>query len=235
LTFGIFFVCIVLAIWRKWFSWSFILIYTALFASFIFSPASAFINNTQVPTEIAWRFSIGWLTFALLTLVMIFDKILQRIKNHIKGQQLIQICLLVLVTLIGMGIIWRDRELTYYVPENMIVLEDQYRESVGINGYHSAIDYVHKNIRNSVIQVENAQLFYFYGRGYSNSPTKLDYPLGRANTVKQLDPEYFAIFQTPWFEGQQEGFPPNIDQPDWLNHWQLVYSDSQGRLYKKKN
>ena len=61
-----------------------------LFASFILTPASAFLNNTQVPAQIAWRFAVTLLVYVLLLLLLSFEKFILAVYNWITGKELPQ-------------------------------------------------------------------------------------------------------------------------------------------------
>ena len=124
-----------------------------------------------------------------------------------------------------------------YTPQNTGILEDQFAQSVGVDGYYSAYDYVQRNIRNAVIQVENGLPIYLYGPGFTNTPTKLQYPVGAANLVEQSEPDYFVIFRTRWQEdpnGVVGEFPDYLNVESWMEKWSLIYQDEQGRVYERK-
>ena len=116
--------------------------------------------------------------------------------------------------------IWSERGLLITHPEMEIVLHDQYHQSVGVNGYHSAYDYVQKNITHSVVNIENGLPYYLYDPQITNSVTR------------SRSADYVVYLQTPWIN--EGGYPDNLDQPDWQKAWQLVYEDGEGRVYKRK-
>ena len=106
-------------------------------------------------------------------------------------------------------------------PANAIVLRDQFREPVGVDGYHSPYDYVYQNVRNSVVWVENGLPFYAYGPGFTNSVTR----------TRKAD--YLVALQTAWFGGDP-AYPGMLSDPAWDQNWQLIYADSEGRVYQRR-
>jgi hypothetical protein len=108
------------------------------------------------------------------------------------------------------------------VPGGDLVLRDQFKSSVGLNGYFSAYDYVQKNVHNSIVIVENGLPYYLYDNNLTNSVTR------------SHDADYFVAFKTAWTAGRKEGFPEMISDPNWDQTWQLVYQDPEGRVYKRK-
>ena len=119
-------------------------------------------------------------------------------------------------------------------PQNEVVLRDQFLKAVGSNGYWSAYDFVHRNIKGAVIQFENGLPYYLYGPSYTNTPTSLKHPLGYAQLVSQKKPEYFVVFRSPYgFMKDYSAFPKFVSSPYWLQNWVLLYYDSLGRVYKQ--
>ncbi|MCA1953630.1 MAG: hypothetical protein LDL12_00625 [Anaerolinea sp.] len=204
-----------------------------LLLTFIATAETAFFRDTQKPTVIAWRFGIALLSFTFLSLLILLEPLLLRLMRALLRWRPTAPLLGLLLVGLTIFLIWNDRSLLRYVPENGIVLRDQFREPVGKNGYHSAYDYLQKNIRNSVIQVENGLVYYAYGPGYTNSPTKLQYPWGMAERVPQLTPQYFLVFERPWMGGES-GYSPTLDTPEWAQRWELIYEDGEGRLYRRR-
>ena len=191
-----------------------------LLASFIITPASAFLNNTQVPAQIAWRFAVALLAYIFLLLLSSFEKIILAVYNWIAARNAASILLGVFLLFFTAFGIWSERDLLTSHPEMEFLLHDQYQQSVGVDGYHSAYDYVQKNINHSVVNIENGLPYYLYDPLISNSVT-------RSNSA-----DYVVYLQTPWIN--EGGYPEYLDQPDWQNGWLLVYEDGEGRVYKRK-
>jgi hypothetical protein len=81
-------------------------------------------------------------------------------------------------------------------------------------------DYVRKNVRGSVVGVENGLPFYVFGPGLSNTITR---------TRK---PDYYLIFQNPG--SGVDGYPEMTAAADWAANWRVVYTDSRSRVYERK-
>ncbi len=194
----------------------------ALLLAFALTPASAFLGNNQQPTQIAWRFAVGLLAYQAVLLLILQETAINKIYDRFAPQLIFSVFIAVLV--IGLGAIGliRNRNLFENVPGGDLVLRDQFREPVGIDGYFSAYDYAQKNVTKSTIIVENGLPYYLYDEHFTNTVTR------------SHDAAYFVTFKTAWTAGRKEGFPEMILQPDWEETWQLVYEDSQGRVYKRK-
>lgn len=192
-----------------------------LFASFIVTPASAFLNDTQTPAQIAWRFAVALLAYSFLVLLNLLSPLLVRIYTWILGKWWAWSLSAILVLLFTGWLVWDNQALLVTNPKNAIVLKDQFREPVGVDGYHSAYDYVQQNIRNAVIHVDNGLPFYLYDPEFTNS------------TTRQRQADYYVVFKTAWFDGMEAGYPEHIDTDEWEKNWKLIYEDSQGQVYKR--
>ena len=191
-----------------------------LLLTFAFSPASAFFGSTEERTQIAWRFALALLAYILLLLLAVFEPLVLRVYHWIARTNLVAIPLALLVLVFGTWCVWSQRDLMETYPEKAIVLHDQYRQSVGVDGYYSAYDYVQKNVRNSVVIIENGLPYYLYDPGFTNSVTR------------SRPPDYFVWLQTPMLDAG--GYPETLNHPDWTKTWLLVYEDTQGRVYKRR-
>jgi hypothetical protein len=125
-----------------------------------------------------------------------------------------------IVLLSSIGLVYLNRDLLDYRPKNEIVINDPFREPVGSGGYFSAIDYLHKNVRDSVVWIENGLPYYAFGPGITNSVTR------------SRPANYLVFFQTAWLGGTP-GYPDSLTSADFQSRWQLVYEDKEGRVYKR--
>lgn len=217
--------------WKRKPHWSITLTFILLLFSFVITPATAFHSNLEVPSVIDWRFGIALLGFAYLVPMVWLNGIIINALRFITSRRALVGVSASIIVAATVWITWSNQRLLQTNKGNVIVVQDQFRESVGVDGYHSAYDYIHRNLRDAVIRVENGLVYYVYGPDFSNHPTKQQYPLGREDTVPQLEPEYFLIFQTAWWGGE-DSYPDYIDEEDFTNLWELIYEDSQGRIYK---
>jgi len=198
-------------------AWSFGL----LFVAFIITPAGAFSGNTSVPAEIAWRFGVALLAFAYLILLALFDVPLRGVYALVMRYTSLQMLVALFVLGFSVGLVLQNRYLLSANPQNTIVVHDQFRDPVGVDGYHSAYDYVQQNVHNAVVYVENGLPFYVYDKGFTNTVTRSK-PAG-----------YEVIFQTDWFNTGISAYPDWVNDPQWQQNWTLVYEDSQGRVYQR--
>jgi hypothetical protein len=198
-------------------AWAFAL----LFATFIITPASAFAGNTQAPAEIAWRFAVAPLAFAYLVLLALFDVPLRAVYSWLQRFTALQIVSALLVLGFSAWLIGQNSFLLTINPKNAIVAHDQFRDPVGVDGYHSAYDYVQKNVHNAVIYVENGLPFYVYDKGFTNTVTR------------SRPADYEVVFQTDWFDTGVTAYPEWVNDSGWQQSWMLLYEDSQGRVYRR--
>ncbi len=190
--------------------------------TFALTPASAFLGNNQQPTQIAWRFAVGLLACQAVLLLILLGPVIGKVYAWVAPR----LVLSALVIIIALGIsavgLRRNRGLLQFVPAGGLVLHDQFEEPVGVDGYFSAYDYVQKNAQNATVIVENGLPYYLYDENLTNTVTR------------SQDADYFVAFQTAWMKGRREGYPEMIFQPEFEQNWELVYEDSEGRVYKRK-
>ena len=197
-----------------------VIIALVLLVTFALTPATAFFGSTQERAQIEWRFGLALLAYILILLLALFEPVILIAYRWIARTNFVAIPLALLVLSFGGWCIWSQRDLLATIPENEIVLHDQYRQPVGVKGYYSAYDYIQKNIRNSVVIIENGLPYYLYDPGFTNSVTR------------SRPADYSVYLQTPWIN--EGGYPKSLDQPEWAQTWLLVYEDTEGRVYKHR-
>lgn len=192
-----------------------------LFLTFVLTPASAFLGNNQQPTQIAWRFAVGFLAYEAVLLLVLLEPIINRLYNWIAPRLVFSALIALLVLGVGAVGLRRNRGLLEYVPNGDAVLCDQFEESVGVDGYFSAYAYIQENVHHSTVIVENGLPYYLYDAQFTNTVTR------------SHDADYFVAFKTAWTKGRKEGFTEMLSAPDWEQTWTLVYEDAEGRVYKR--
>lgn len=217
---AIFLVTLILVFVKRWISPSLALAFFLVLAGFALSPASGFYQDTLRPAEINWRFGITVLAFMFFMPVAWVSPWIEKLYAWIQRRAALASMVGLAALALAGGILWRQREVLEFRPKNEIVLYDQFRESVGTDGYFSAYDYIHQNVRNSVVWVENGLPYYAYGPGFTNS------------TTQSRRADYLVIFQTPWL-GVAKDYPPYLSDPEWLREWEMVYADPEGRVYRR--
>ncbi len=115
-----------------------------------------------------------------------------------------------------------QREVMRTVPQNAIILHDQFWEPVGVDGYRSAYDYVQKNVHHSVVWVENGLPFYGYDAGFTNSISR------------EGVPDYVVGFKKNWFGSGYQDFPDLIQEMLDDPAYSVVYEDGEGVVLKRK-
>jgi hypothetical protein len=215
---------VVFSLWKRLIPWRVLLAFIILFAAFAFTPESAFQKTTQEPTRIAWRLGVALVGFEWVVLLALLDPLIVRAAGWLNRVRALQFALALAVLAGGAWLVRENRGLLSFSPANAIVLEDEFRDPVGTEGYHSAYDFVQQTIHGKVIQVGSGVFYYMYGPGYTNSPTKLQYPLGRETMVPQLDPDYFVVIQ------YTSPFKPSAQ---FLARWKLVYEDPHGQVFAR--
>jgi hypothetical protein len=160
---------VILAVLRKRITLPAALALVALLVGFAVTPASAFHGNTQDRAEIAWRFGVAFISYALLLLLVVVSPLLKKLIDMVSRYRVALIVLAIGALAVSGFFGWRMRPLLRYVPENAIILRDQFEQPVGTNGYYSAYDYARKNIHNATITVDNGLPFYAYDSGFTNA------------------------------------------------------------------
>jgi len=191
-----------------------------LLITFAMTPATAFFGSTQEPTQVGWRFALALMAYILLLLLAFFEPVVVFVYRQISRRAVLVILAVLLVLAFGILGVWDQRDLMETFPENTIVLHDQYRHSIGVDGYYSAYDYVQNNVHNSVVIIENGLPYYLYDQGFTNSVTR------------SRPADYIVFLQTPWIN--EGGYPETLDQPEWSKTWHLVYKDQEGRVYQRR-
>ncbi len=215
-------VTVILAVFRKRITLPAALTLAALLAGFALTPASAFHGNTDGRAEIAWRFSIAFISYALLLLLVIVSPLLKKLIDIASRYRVVLLIFAVGALALSGFFGWRMRQLIRYVPDNAIILRDQFEQPVGVDGYYSAYDYARKNIHNSSIIVDNGLPFYAYDSGFTNTTACS----GRA--------DYFIVFNTDWAKIKPDEYPEYVSTEGWKNDWDVVYEDGYSRIYKRR-
>lgn len=191
-----------------------------LLVSFAITPASAFWGSVDRPAEIAWRLGAYVIAFEAPLIFLLVSPLYEWIKTS--RHSVIKNALDWLIPIFALGFcvlgLYQNYSRIIPDPNNTRVLFDQFDHSVGVNGYFSAYDYIHKNVSHSVVWVENGMPYYVFGSPITNSISRM------------RQPDYYVFFSTPWIN--QKGFPATIETKEWQDHWTLVYSDSEGRVYR---
>jgi hypothetical protein len=194
-------------------------IFLLLFIGFIFTPVSAFFLRTDVPATINWRFGEAMLVYVFIVILLLTSEMVLKINWVKKHRSLFAKMRVPIFFVISVALIWSQAYILQKKPENKIILKDQFRDSVGVNGYHSVYDYVQKNVRNSVVWVENGLPFYAYGPDFSNSVSR------------QTSADYIIVIKTDWFGDGGLQIPRYFDPEHWEDIYSIEYEDSQGIIF----
>jgi hypothetical protein len=201
-------------------NWVLMAIFAILLLGFMYTPASGFVGITNEPAKIVWRFAGPLVLFATALIVMWIAPEVERLYHFICSRKIMQIGVSSIVAILCLYGIWWNR---YYIavdPAHSLIVRDQYLTPVGVNGFHSAYDYVQKNVTNSVVWVENGFPFFAYGPKFTNSLTR------------QTEPDYYLFLHTTWWY-EKVDYPAMLDDPAWQRDWKLVYEDPEGRVYQR--
>ncbi len=194
-----------------------------LVIGFVFTPVTAFFLRTDIPAVVNWRFGQAMLAYVFIVLLLLVNDLVERTSFDGKIKKLAGSVYVPFLLLVAFGVIWSQAWVLERKPENAIILRDQFRESVGVDGYYSAYDYVQKNIRNSTVWVENGLPYYAYDAGYTNT-------VSRENSA-----DYVIVIKKDWFgEGGVE-IPAYFNPEEWQNYYSVVYEDPQGIVFALKD
>jgi len=199
-----------------------IFILLVLEIAFAFTPVTAFFKNTDVPAKINWRFGEAMLAYLFVLLLSLAgdwaDRIFQRGLRMIA--RYVTLAASLILTVFFFASQWHALQIK---PENAFVLRDQFPQPVGVEGYHSAYDYIQRNVRSSVVWVENGLPFYVYDAGFTNSVTR------------RKNPDYIVVMKQDWFgEGGGMDTPPYFSD-NWPDIYQVVYEDPQGVIFTPRD
>lgn len=215
-------VAVILAVLRQRITLPAALTLVALLAGFVVTPASAFHGNNQERAEIAWRFAVAFISYALLLILVFATPLLKKLIDLLSRYRLALFALAIGALFLSGFFVWRMKQLVRSVPENAIILHDQFEQPVGTNGYYSAYDYVRKNIRNSSIIVDNGLPFYAYDDAYTNT------------TACSGHADYFIVFNTDWDKVNPGEYPDYVQTDGWVKDWDVVYEDSYSRVFRRR-
>lgn len=194
-------------------------IYFLLLLAFISTPVSGFFQRTDVPTQVSWRFAETLLMFVFIYILLLMNQPIGSLIKIIRSKPWMQIGFSLFVIIFTSWLLMNQSDKMQWKSGNGIILYDQYIQPVGNNGYRSAYDYVQRNVRNSVIWVENGLPFYVYGPGFTNTISRI------------TNPDYLVIIHTDWFGGGRVFVPSFISESDLLKYYRLLYQDDQGSVY----
>lgn len=222
LVLGLLVVAVVAARFLKHVSWSSVGMYVLLLLGFAITPGSAILNYWESQTQIviAWRFGLGLLAFGFILLLHWFSPWLQK-GYHLLSRNRFSSWVFGLVAAGFVGwFIYINSNVLQINSFNTWMLRDPYRGAVGRDGYYSPINYIQREVKNSVVWVENGMSYYVYGRGFTNSTSR----------AKKAD--YLVILETGW-DGFPVPYPAYTTDPEWQKQWTVVYEDGEGRVYHR--
>jgi hypothetical protein len=203
-------------------NWSIPITFAILLVSFAVTPAVLFFGSGKDASVIFWRLGFYLLAFEIPVIFYLCDKVFTWLINP--GQKAVNLLVNsgIALVIVVISISASMQNYSRIIPNaaNTLVLRDQYTSSVGTNGYFSAYDYIRRNVTNSVVWIENGLPFYLYGDQMTNSVTR------------SRQPDYRVFLQTNWIGNS--GYPAMLNSADWKSKWDLVYQDSEGKVYKRK-
>jgi hypothetical protein len=222
---GVLLLALVSFAWRRKPGWRVMLIFVVLIVAFVFTPESGFQKTTEEPTRVAWRLGVALVIYELVVLGVVFEGAIQRGLDWLRGRRAAWMLLAGLAVVGSLIIVWTSWGHLRLNPGNDIVLRDEFREAVGVDGYHSPYDFVQRNIHNSIVEINGGVFYYIYGPGYNNRPTKGQYPLGRASMLPQLEAQYYVVIP------HGDAFPTSAA---WDAKWKLIYQDPAGLVFERR-
>ena len=134
-------------VWKRLPGWRILLVFIVLFIAFLITPESGFQKTTQEPTRVAWRLGIALVLYELLVLLILLEGFILRALAWLAPRRAAQSALAGVLILGSLALSYERRGHLEIIPGNEIVLRDEFRQSVGVDGYHSPYDYVQRNIR----------------------------------------------------------------------------------------
>ncbi len=199
--------------WHAFFS---VLLYLAL----LVTPHVIVFEYKETPVQFNPRFAEALIAYLFVILLVLLELPIHQILKWFYPNQFTRFLFLLCFVITVSGTLFAFRGTLRLRPENDIIRRDQYREAVGVDGYYSVYDFVQKNVRDSVVWVENGLHYYVYGRDYSNSVSR------------KTKPDYIVVIKTDWF-GLGGFDAPRYFPENWRDIFEIVYEDSHGVVVKR--
>jgi len=194
---------------------------------FLYTPGSGFQKGIGAYITVNWRFGIVLLCYCLIICVMVIEPILAKAISFLAQSRLATAIVILGVVSFGITPFYNNPRLLETDPNRSIVVKDYFIEPVGVDGYYSIYDYIHRNIRGAAIRIDNGLPYYAYGPDYSNFPTVAPFGLWYEDGTPLLIDNY-VVFKSP----DDDEYPEILERKEFLSNWVLIYEDNQGRIYQ---
>lgn len=219
---GLLVAAVVAAFFLKHVSWKSTGLYALLLAAFAATPGSAILNywESQTQVVVAWRFGLALLAFGFILVLHWLAPWLVRLYRLLEIRRWLAAAVsLAAVVFVG-WFIYINSGVLKLSTGNAWIMDDAYQGYPGKNGYTSPINYIRREVKTSVVWVENGMSYYLYGPGFTNSTSRA----GKA--------DYLVFLETNW-DGFAVGYPAYLSDPQWQKGWTLVYEDGEGKVFRR--
>ncbi len=211
-------------------AWGFV----AVFLLFWVTPASARYLDASHQAIADWRFGFASLYLLPVVLGVWASAVARRWPVPWLAQPEVAWLGAVLLVLGALWVGWQARAQLRYFPPNARVLEDPYERPVGVDGYRSVFDYIHREVRHAVIQVENVPFYYVYDPQYTDFPVKPKaYPGGKPEAVPQPVPDHYLACRSAWRSWWPRHPWPARVETLLSRGWKVLYRDQECVLLAK--
>ena len=197
------------------------MIAVVLVVGFIGTPVTAYFGETDTLPSINWRFGEAMLAWMGILVINDIAQLFQKIKLKKQLPRFVFILLAGFVFAGSSVFIYSQRATMQAVPLNAIILHDQFWEPVGTDGYRSAYDYIQRNVRDSVVWVENGLPFYLYDADFTNTVSR------------RGKPDYVVSFKKDWFGDGYQDYPDLMKELLQDPDYEIVYQDGEGLVLKR--
>jgi len=199
-----------------------------LYGGLLGTPASARLEGAHGP--VAWRFGLAllaWIWVLLWAWVAPYGRRLVLPARVRRGWRVGQTVLALALTV---GLLVRYGHRLRLEPEHGWLLNDPFPTPVGRGGYHSVFDFIHRQVRDAVIDFDGAPPWYVYGPGLTNRPVRPGhYPAGMPAAVPQPKPDHWLFCAATWQPHGRVADPDAVTQQ--VAQWQaagrtVLYADT---------
>ena len=176
-----------------------------LYVIFLVTPASVRLHGTQM--RVAWRFGLALLAW-IWTLAWAFvahgipripDQFFQSWPISSNWRFFLRRMGLWLSLLATAALFWRYGERLSLQPQHAWILYDPFPQPVGTLGYHSVFDFIHRRVRQAVIDFDGAPPWYVYDPELTNRAVRPGhYPGGMPTAVSQPKPTHWLFCAAKW-------------------------------------
>ncbi len=181
--------------------------------------------------RIDWRFGLAFLLWLWMLVLVQGTEMLSAAWRGAWRRPVIVLLLLGAHVGGGLWMVGRYAHFLTWAPQYGHILYDPFPEPPGTGEYRSVFHFLHREIRNAVIEADGMPFFYLYGPHWTNRPVRPGfYPAGMAQKVPQPIPDHWLFCTVEW-NWQRRAYPKDGSEvQETAERWrsmgyQILYQD----------